>query len=935
MKKFYFFKAAVLMIIVASFAMSFESASAVGDILYDFGEKNGACSWTTSIPSSKLEPDCWTGITDRANNIIELKTSSSPISGKDYPYFVLRVRYTIPEGESKTPNTFAYFETVDENGEKTNSLWSGGVSQNINMDSSDNGKFVTYFFDMSSNSIYNSSYITHTAVGVGNGYSSGGVLVEMDFAAFVTDKYAAITFENPADPSIALPEPVNAELGSSLSLDDFTAYAPDNALVGWSLYPGSTETVDAIECVKDDTVLYAVWETAETVDITYHSCADGAGVSGITDGETKSLAVGSAIYSSVSPKRSDGLIFYGWSESEGSRELLPYDAVAYTDADLYAVWGEGLEWSFDSDGSLAEISSYDQLSQASVSGGVFSAVTSGADPKITLRFSAPIDRLNKLIIVMNAEVPEGSSSISVQVFAGLDSLSLSESRSLIGFLYPESVSLEYDIYNSIPDAPSSYELTQLRIDPGNSVGVPLEIDRILLVPDVESAAIFDKDGAEGKVRRVLPDSDRFVTLPESTLVHSYKIFDGWTDGENTYQPGDKVKISGIVTFKPNWDEGAVKDLDTQYYPGFTKKALIFSYDDGYEPGDTGLIQRLNSFGYRATFNIISSHWDSFSEEKLDEKRALYAGHEIANHSDTHPEMHSINPETGGYVYTADECIENIDAAKEKLERVFGYGISGFAWPYTCPSARTVVLEHVRDNYIYARGSGMNGFFDVPSSFDDNWTFTVYQAKYQGILGEYAEKYKNYQSDGLSLFSVWGHSFEFINGNPSFDEFEEFLGICGTIDLWNPTCAEYVRYVKAQRELVVNAECVYNPTDLTLYAKSGETELILPPESRYDGNELTVPSAVITESGVHISAPADLRDASSPDAVAVCAVYDADGRLLGAKFAEAQSGHIDIVEQTVGVSSGADPVYAKIFAFDGEASLKPVCEPVYIDIVHAS
>lgn len=887
--------------------------------LYDFSEKNSTCYWTTDLSPSEISGDDWVGTTNKVNNTISLNTSSSPIKGSEYPYFVFRVKYEIPDGTNYQPISHAYFKIVDESGNTVADLWQqNGVNQSNTMKASDNGKYVTYFYDMSGNSTYMENYISQTVVGIGMYYKD--VKVAMDFAAYALEKNVTVTFSDPADNALSLPDPAKIEIGSSMELTGYTAQKEDNRLLGWALTPNATETIDRIDCIKNDLTLYAIWEKAETVKVTYH-----------TDEQSEIVLKnpGDRLYSPITPTRDDGLIFYGWSAFADSSEVLPYATTVTKATEVYAVWGEGFEWNFDTDGDT-ENTTPNQITGVTVQGGALRGTTSGNDPKLYLRFNATFAKFNTLIVQGTADSENGADGAWIQVFASLDNNTLSEERSSIKkLLYADGLTeIRYPLYTDIKTAPSYKNITHLRLDPGTRSDINLCIERIFVIPDVSSAAIFDAADGIGVMPRILPDANGYVTLPENTFTHSYKMFEAWTDGANTYTPGTKVKLSGFVTFYPKWKEGKIKNLDTEFYPGFTKKALIFSYDDGSMPGDKSLIEHLNAVGYVGSFNIISSHWDTLTESQLEEKRRIYAGHEIANHSYTHPRMNEKDEATGEFVLSEEECINDIATGKEKLEKVFGYEVVGFAWPYTLPAARPGIRKHARENYIYVRGSGDNYSFDVPDSFLDAWTFTVYQARSKGVLKTYAEKYKDYDSAKLSLFSVWGHSFEFYS-SLTFDEYDEFLNICKSIDLWNPTCADYVRYVNAHRKMIVDYENVYNPSELTQYIKADGKDIQLPAGARYDGETVHCNTAVATESEIRVTVNLDARKATGSQASVLAAAYDENGKLVCAKACEIPGGIIQTASFVLPSSSRVATV--KVFLFNDLVAFSPLEDAKIISV----
>lgn len=898
------------------------AASTVPDVLYDFSEKNSTCYWITNLPGSYLKGDAWIGTTDKVNNIIQLAKGSSLRAGKDYPYFVLRVKYDMPENATGTPNSYTYIQTVDADGKTLTGLYSGKVSMNKNMALADNGKYVTYIYDFSSNEDLAAGYIGEIAVGVGNGFTNGGVTVSLDFAALLPDPDMTVTFADAAsDTGATLPDAASVKIGSSLDLSGYSARKKDNRFLGWTTTPDSTSVITNLDCVKQDTTLYAVWESAETVDITYHTSQ--------TESISVPMLVGDRLYSAQTPTREDGLIFYGWSATPDSSEVLAYTAKASQSADYYAVWGEGYAWNFDTDGSLQGVTT-EQLGSVSVSGGSLRATSTGNDPKLYLNVSDAFGKYNTLILQGSATSSFGSAQLGYQVFPRLDNASYSASRCVQRAMSGQNVlqELRYSLYSELTNGEQYKTLRTLRIDPGSETGIEVCIERIFLIPDVKAAALFDCADGSGHLPRLVPDETGKVVLPESTFTHSYKKFEAWTDGTNSYAPGSTVALSSFVTFTPVWDEGAVKNLDTEYYPGFTKKALIFSYDDGNPYWDGLLIRRLNKYGFKGSFNVNPGLWGSMSEEEIANLRSTYAGHEIANHSDTHPNMNEKD-ENGAYKLSEESCIDNIARAKTSLKTIFDTDVVGFAWPYGMTNGRQGILSHVRSSYLYVRNSGYTHSFDIPDSFTDDWNFTVYQNSAKGVYTEYAEKYKALDRNTLSLYSVWGHATEFDKAI-SLDDFDAFLALCNTIDLWNPTCADYVRYIQARKKLVATYDAgLYNPTDVTLYAKSGNTELTLLPGSRYDGTTYYNNNATVHEDTIQITANLDTRSASGNTATGVVASFDAKGQLL--RYCTTSLAADTIATLRLSLPADAAAAYVKVFAFDDLQALSPLCQELRLTL----
>ena len=91
-----------------------------------------------------------------------------------------------------------------------------------------------------------------------------------------------------------------------------------------------------------------------------------------------------------------------------------------------------------------------------------------------------------------------------------------------------------------------------------------------------------------------------------------------------------IRVNGVPQ-EPN------RSLDpTRFaWPGGKSKALIMSYDDG-PATDERMVRLFNEYGIVGTFNLALSFLDTPDFVTRDELAALYSGHEVANHSATHP-----------------------------------------------------------------------------------------------------------------------------------------------------------------------------------------------------------------------------------------------------------------------------------------------------------
>ena len=192
------------------------------------------------------------------------------------------------------------------------------------------------------------------------------------------------------------------------------------------------------------------------------------------------------------------------------------------------------------------------------------------------------------------------------------------------------------------------------------------------------------------------------------------------------------------------------------FPNGKMKALTLSYDDGVEQ-DRKLIEILNRYGIKAAFNLNSglqsgaSQWKrgdiSIRRMNVASLPELYAGHEIAVHSLTHPHLENMDEET---------VINELEQDKLNLERIFNTKAYGMAYPFGTFN-ETVIHAVRRCGLFYARGVQSTHGFDIP---EDLLTYQPTAKHTDPDLMELAEKFITLKPDKPQVFYLWGHSYEF-------------------------------------------------------------------------------------------------------------------------------------------------------------------------------
>lgn len=221
------------------------------------------------------------------------------------------------------------------------------------------------------------------------------------------------------------------------------------------------------------------------------------------------------------------------------------------------------------------------------------------------------------------------------------------------------------------------------------------------------------------------------------------------------------------------------------------KAITFSYDDCITQ-DVRLVELFNKYGVKATFNINSELLGKKGELNIqgikvghnkllpDEIKDIYAGHEVAVHTLTHPRLQDIEDD--------NEIIRQIEEDRKNLEKLVGYNVCGMAYPFNGRDAdrvAAIIRNHTAVKYARTTNSTLN--FDLQ---DNLYQFnpTVHHADYDNLF-KLGEEFVNLKPDSPKVFYIWGHSYEF-DAFDDWDKFEDFLKlISGKDDIFYGTNRE--------------------------------------------------------------------------------------------------------------------------------------------------
>jgi peptidoglycan/xylan/chitin deacetylase (PgdA/CDA1 family) len=219
---------------------------------------------------------------------------------------------------------------------------------------------------------------------------------------------------------------------------------------------------------------------------------------------------------------------------------------------------------------------------------------------------------------------------------------------------------------------------------------------------------------------------------------------------------------------------------------------------------------------KGTFHLNAATVDQDGYISSREAALLYAGHEIACHGVTHASLTQLS---------AGQIIREIWEDRRVLEQIAGYPVCGLAYAYGASSPR--VINVLRELGIeYARTTNSSKRFQVP---DDPLRLDP-TCHHRDAL-ELADAFLNTPSNRLSLFYVWGHSYEFDRQQ----NWELIETLCektaGKSDVWYATNIELVRYLEAARRVITGVEGIImqNLSAIPLWYKDGDTVFCLEPQ----------------------------------------------------------------------------------------------------------
>ena len=304
-------------------------------------------------------------------------------------------------------------------------------------------------------------------------------------------------------------------------------------------------------------------------------------------------------------------------------------------------------------------------------------------------------------------------------------------------------------------------------------------------------------------------------------------------------------------------------IDKKFYPGWVRKSITFTIDDGNIPLDKKFIGIVKPNGIKGTFNLCAPKLESYTAEDY---REIYDGFGISNHCAYHPfamtenirsreisneafsqetadvnMLYKSSPE-GLYHYHTGKAWRRVaddeiycraaDSSKAALEEIFGDGsINTFVWPF-CEQNNEVVKDYImnKSGYKAVRKTGAVGNstgYALPAD-RKRWSYNSSSAK---ILDD-ARDYEAYPDDGELKFFCFGvHSHDFERDN-CWDVLENFSYEFGNRpnEFWYASVEDIFEYEDAVNALEISENEIRNASNVKLYIKIDSKNIILEPNS---------------------------------------------------------------------------------------------------------
>ena len=213
------------------------------------------------------------------------------------------------------------------------------------------------------------------------------------------------------------------------------------------------------------------------------------------------------------------------------------------------------------------------------------------------------------------------------------------------------------------------------------------------------------------------------------------------------------------------------------------KAVTFSYDDGVTQ-DIRLIELLNKYGLKCTFNLNSERLArrgmltrndqriSYYRVHPEDVQRIYAGHEVAVHTLTHPNLTQLEDA---------EVIRQVETDRLNLSDLVGYEVVGMAYPCGGVNNDDRVANIIKNHtgVQYSRTISCNESFDLQENLY-RFNPTVFHLHFDKLM-QLGQAFLELKPETPKVFYIWGHSYEMDYESDHWVKLEEFFKLISNHD----------------------------------------------------------------------------------------------------------------------------------------------------------
>jgi hypothetical protein len=257
-----------------------------------------------------------------------------------------------------------------------------------------------------------------------------------------------------------------------------------------------------------------------------------------------------------------------------------------------------------------------------------------------------------------------------------------------------------------------------------------------------------------------------------------------------------------------------QDAEIATWSGFRKAAVSFTFDDGPQSDVDVALPMFEKYGYKATFNIVTNWANGGGNNGMlnwsGVQKLSAAGHEIASHSDSHP---------NGRPMPANEISSSKGTISQKIQQK--YGVVTLAYPNCDTPGDAQVLQ----NYVVGRicnGSWKGGSDIMGKDGPSNWAaVSALMTGNQGTSDFKGNMDKAVQQGGWVAFLTHG----FQNKTNGFADYSptDANGMDGALqyaqqkdkDIWVAPMGYVAMYIKERKASQVSASTSGSTTTVKL------------------------------------------------------------------------------------------------------------------------